>query len=40
MGEESRHRWLQFVFILKEISQGSPSDAEEIVYFEAGIYYV
>lgn len=30
MGEESRHRWLQSVFILKEMSQGSPYDAEEI----------
>lgn len=37
MEEESRHRWLQFVFILEEISQGSPSDAEEIVYLEASI---
>lgn len=30
MGEESRHRWLQSVFILKEISQSSPYDADEI----------
>lgn len=40
MGEESRRRWLQFVFILEEISQGSPSDAEEIMYLEAIIYCV
>lgn len=30
MGGESRHRWLQSVFILKKISQISPYDAEEI----------
>jgi len=40
MGEASRHRWLQFVFILEEMSQGSPSDAKEIVYLEASVYCV